>query len=200
MRMLAVIVGGVLAASCSPNSTGTILTRVPVAVAGVTYAWPYDGTTGDPSQWIGYAALSKRLWNETIGVLPTMRYATEAGTVAVYLHAVEKKSWQIRTDGTNLPVQGIGRFEKTEDHGHYAVGKITRSDMGAPSVIVVFEDEPDAYLTCSAPSKPFPSGVCNLSLNDRGVEHGLALSYGVWADVPAMLKLYRELIGVPPLR
>lgn len=197
----AVIVLGLLAAACS-NSTGPGETvgHTELSIEGVTYQWPYDGSKdiGNPAEWNHSAFIPNRIWNETIGKVSSIKLLPDSGYFPVHLGPATPKRWTIGLDGTDLPLTGGERFEKTEDHGTFVIGKGVGPGIVQPSTIAIFKGENSAYATCRPPSGSLPQGFCILLLNDRGVQHTLPFSWGKWSEAPVVLKLYRSLVGIPP--
>jgi hypothetical protein len=192
------LLSAMLVAGCSGNGNGgRDYTRVPVTVAGVTYDWPYDkkAGAGDPKGWekLHVAFFPKSLWNETVGIVPSMRFPQADGYYAIYLNPAKSRQWNIQPNGQGLP-DGI-RLSEAKPDGNAIVGKDDRPEFANPPTIVIFKGDPEAYATCLGPNGPNP--LCILYMNDRGVIHTLTMGWGKWGDAPAALKLYRHAISAP---
>jgi hypothetical protein len=192
------LLSAILLAGCSGGGHGSgSYARVPVTVAGVTYDWPYDTAAGagDPKGWekLHIAYFPKSFWNETVGVVPSMRFPQNTGYYAIYLNPAKTRQWNIQPNGQGLP-NGI-LLSGAKPDGDAIVGKDDRPENANPPTIVVFKGDPEAYATCLGPSGPNPT--CILYLNDRGVVHTLAMPWGKWGDAPAALKFYRRAINAP---
>lgn len=188
-----------LTAACSGNGgRGHVTGHTRVSVGNVTYDWPYDGASdGDPDKWKGFALISNAIWNESIGAVSSLKRLPDSGSTSIDLAQEKLKEWDIDLDGSGVPVIGNGSFVKTEDHGAYVIGDGIGPGIVNPSTIVIFRGERSAYVECLKPNKVLPEGFCMLKLNDRGVGHVLPFSWGKWGEGPAVLKLYRTLIGIP---
>ena len=196
---LSILFFAIAVAGCSPeHSTGQALDHVPVKIAEVTYQWPFDGSkdAGNPEEWTNFALIPNRIWNETIGAIPSLKTRNNRA-VSIWLNAAERRQWNIATDGKGLPLHASEHFKVTEIHHQYTVGLVTGEEIVNPPTIVVFRGEPNAYASCSTPSRANESPTCMLLLNDRGVQHTLPLKSGEWSVVPGFLKLYKALVGIP---
>jgi hypothetical protein len=171
--------------------------RTPLTVAGVTYNWPSSSSSdarGNPSGDSSHFALfPKSLWNETVGTMPSMRFPQDDGDLTIWLGPAKASSWNIQPDGRNLPDSIV--FSKAKKEGNALVGEDDRPTYASPPAVVVFEGEPEAYVTCVGQNGPRP--ICQLFMNDRGVEHTLPATWSAWGEVPTALKLYRAAIGAP---
>jgi hypothetical protein len=197
---VSVIVLGMLTAACSDRTeTGEAVGHTQVSLEGVTYEWPYDGSkeNGDPARWKHYALMPNRVWNGSIGSLTSVKLRPDSGYSPIYLAPVKPKQWNIKLDGSGLPLLGGERFLKTEDHERFVIGNGVGPGIVSPGTIVIFKGENSAYATCRPPGGSLPKGFCALLLNDRGVQHTLPFTWGNWLEAPALLKLYRSLIGIP---
>ena len=167
--------------------------RTPLKVAGVTYNWPSSSSSNAPDSSSHFALFPKGLWNETVGTMPSMRFPQDDGDLTIWLGPAKTPTWNIQPDGRNLPDSIV--FSKAKKEGNALVGDDDRPTYAAPPAVVVFEGEPEAYVTCVGQNKPRP--ICQLFMNDRGVEHTLPATWGAWGEVPTALKLYRAAIGAP---
>jgi hypothetical protein len=196
--LASVIVLSMLTVACS-DRTGEAVGHTQVSLEGVTYEWPYDGSKegGDPARWKHYALIPNKFWNGSIGSVTSVKLLPDSGYSPIYLAPLKEKHWNIRLDGSGLPLLGEERFQKTEDHGSFVIGNGVGPGIVSPGTIVIFKGENSAYATCRPPGGPLPKGFCSLLLNDRGVQHTLPFTWGKWLEAPALLKLYRSLIGIP---
>jgi hypothetical protein len=201
MKPVFVTILALVMAGCSGGvSGGGAVRRTPVTIAGVTYQWPYDGSAdvGDPSTWRTFALLPSRVWNATVGTIPSAHLERDEGHLTIWVSPTVRKKWAVAADGTGLPLVGSTVFQASEDQDGYVLGKGAGPGIVAPATLVLFKGEPEAYASCT----PAPAGrvsACFLFLNDRGVQHTLPLKWGAWRDVPSILKLYRSLIGIPAI-
>lgn len=185
--------------SCSPTGkNGEILAHVPVSVGGITYQWPVDGSPElrDPTQWKGHGVISAAIWNGTIGEIAALRADPKYGK-EIYLTVAKSRDWNIEEDGKGLPLFASERYSINERKERYSLGIVEGDGIVSPSTVIIYNNEPNAYTVCRPPTGLRPSGSCVVFLNDQGVQHSISLPYGEWASVPTMLRIYKQLLGIP---
>jgi hypothetical protein len=175
---------------------GEIATHIPVTVAGVTYNWPSDGSLTHAGA-KGFALLSRRMWNATVGVVPSANFGTGEQYLTIWLGPARIPRWNISLDGSGLPLFPSEHFAKTMSGNGFTLGQKQGAGIVNPSTVIVFSGEHQAYAECSQVKPDLSSGSCALFMNDRGVQHTLPIRWGAWESVPTELRLYRQLIGAP---
>lgn len=199
MKEVALVATLFVGACSGGGRPGEVFDRVPVKVAGVTYQWPYDGSSevGDPAKWTSHAFMPRRLWNETVGTIASQKLSRDDGYFPISLSPAEAPAWNIKPDGTGLPLSTGEKFVTLEDRGSYILGEVRGKSIVSPSTTAIWRGEADAYAQCRKPDGgPNPRGYCVLLMNDRGVRHTFTFGWGEWGDIPGMLLLYRHTIGV----
>lgn len=110
-----------VAAFSNRAGTGQAIGHTEVSVEGMTYPWPYDGSkdVGDPADWKHSALMPNRIWNETIGAVTGVRLLPNRGYSSIYLRPAKPKHWNIKWDGSGIPMTSGARYQKAGDHGSF---------------------------------------------------------------------------------
>lgn len=110
-----------VAAFSNRAGTGQAIGHTEVSVEGMTYPWPYDGSkdVGDPADWKHSALMPNRIWNEKIGAVTGVRLLPNRGYSSIYLRQAKPKHWNIKWDGSGIPMTSGARYQKAGDHGSF---------------------------------------------------------------------------------